>query len=646
MQTARVLPALLAVGLGTAPAWAQHATDNPLASADDAFGLTLGLESIGLYNPGGVRGFNPQAAGDVRIDGLYFDQQGGLSNRVVEGSTIRVGVSAIGYAFPAPTGIVDYDLRHVGDGTTSTASVVVSGGPFEARGVSLDAVVPLIGRELQVPLGGSYQVSTGTNFGSQPDYTSRFANLGATPAWTPNERVTFRAIIDWSENTQARTVPQIFTAGDYQPPPVQRGYYGQNWALGKGVAENFGGIMLAKLSAHWSLAAGLFRSIGDNPVSYSDLYVNTLPNGVAEHEVVGYPDQRVASNSGEVRLTGHFMVDSWRHEVVLLARGRDTLAMYGGSDSADLGPALISQAVQVPEPTFSYSARTRDDTRLWSVGAAYRVQWDARGELAFGVQQQTYDKEVTTPGLPEARLEDRPLRLYGNAAAAITSRLTAYAGYTQGLEDSGSAPGSAANRGEILPDARTWQVDTGLRFTLTPKLKLIAGVFEIQKPYFNFDTNNVDRQLGLQQARGVELSLSGELAPQLQVSAGLLAGRVAIVGPNLQAEGVGPIAFGQPRLTFVINTDYRLPQLPSVSMDLTVYHFGAAPSSVDNVVYADPVTQYTLGGRYRFTMFGKPATLRLQVQNLTNLYVWNIGSSPGYIQFSPRSVFGYLTADL
>jgi iron complex outermembrane receptor protein len=644
MRFARALLALLAVLAVPAPARAQHATDDPLAKADDAFGLTLGLETIGLYNPGGVRGFNPQTAGDVRVGGLYFDQQGNLSNRVVEGSAIRVGLSATGYAFPAPTGIVDYDLRHVGNGTP-TASLVVSAGPFESRGASLDAVLPLIGRELQLPVGASYQVNTGTQYGPQPGYTSRTANFGAAPAWSPNDRVTFRAIVDWAQTTQAKTLPIIFTAGDFLPPPVPRGYYGQNWAEGRSLAENFGGIMMAQLSSHWSLAAGLFRSIADNPVSYSDLYQNTLPSGLADHVVVGYPDQRVSSNSGEVRLTGRFQAGSWRHELVFLARGRDALAFYGGDETADLGPALISQSVQVPQPVFTYSARTRDDTKLWGVGTAYRVQWDAHGEVAFGVQQETYDKTVATPGLPEARLEDRPLRLYGTAAAAITPRVTAYAGYTQGLEDSGTAPGTAANRGEILPDARTWQVDAGARFTLTPKLKLIAGVFEIQKPYFNFDTNNVDRQLGLQQARGIELSLSGELAQQLQVTAGFLIGKVSILGQNLQAEGVGPIAFGQPRLTFVINADYRLPKLPSVSLDLTVFHFGSAPASVDNLVYAEQVTQFTLGGRYRFTTLGKATTLRLQVQNLTNYNIWNIAYSPGFAQLSPRSFFGYLTVD-
>jgi iron complex outermembrane receptor protein len=81
-------------------------------------------ESIGLYGIGGIRGFHPQEAGNMRIDGLYFDEQGSLSNRVVEGTTTRVGVSEIGYAFPAPTGIVDYDLRHTGNGTAATADGV------------------------------------------------------------------------------------------------------------------------------------------------------------------------------------------------------------------------------------------------------------------------------------------------------------------------------------------------------------------------------------------------------------------------------------------------------------------------------------------------------------------------------------------
>jgi iron complex outermembrane receptor protein len=624
---------------------AQHAGDNPEAAADDAFGLTLGLETIGMYGPNGVRGFNPQIAGNVRIDGLYFDQQGALSNRVVEGSTIRVGLSEIGYAFPAPTGIVDYDLRNPGDGTPS-ASVVASAGPFEGRGLSIDGSVPLIASALTLPMGASYQVGTQSPVGNYPGYTAEVLNLGATPQWKLNDKLSFRALYDWTQTTHAKTMPVIFTAGDYLPPDITRGYIGQNWAQNRGLSENYGGLVDAKLTRHWTLTAGLFRSLADNPVTYTDVYANTAPDGLAEHYLIGSPDQRVASNSGEVRLTGHFVQGVWSQDVVLLARGRDTWSAYGGSDVVDVGPAYIGQGLQVTEPDFSYSARTIDHTELWSTGIAYQARWTGHGDLALGIQRESYDKEVTSPGEPAAQLTDKPLRAYGSVAAILTPRVTGYAGYTQGLEDSGVAPSTAENRGAILPAAQTWQTDAGLRFLLTPKLKLIAGVFEITKPYFNFDSSDVDRQLGLQRARGVELSLSGELVTNLHITAGALFGHVVIMGPDLAAEGVSRNAFGQPRDQGVLNANYDFKRWSHVSADVTLVHAGATPAAVNDAIEAPAITVLSLGARYRFTLHGSAATLRVSAQNITNAFVWVTGYSPGYYEFAPRSLFGYLTWDV
>jgi iron complex outermembrane receptor protein len=393
------------------------------------------------------------------------------------------------------------------------------------------------------------------------------------------------------------------------------------------------------------LAAGLFRSIADSPISYADLYLNTKGDGSAEQFVVGNPNQRTSSTSGEFRLTGHFGTGSWRQHIVLLAHGRDTLALYGGSDVVDVGPALIDQGVQVPKPTFSYSARTHDRTELSSAGLAYRAEWQERGDFSLGIQRESYNKEVTSSALSEVRLTDHPLRAYGTAAYALTDRLAGYAGYTQGLEDSGVAPSSAENRGSILPDARTWQTDAGVRYLVTQQVKLIMGLFEIEKPYFNFDTRNVDRALGLQRATGLEMSVSGEVLKNLNLVAGVQLGEVKIIGPNLGAEGVGSIAFGQPRVQAVINADYKFPRWPGFSADLAIFHSSTAPASVDDAAQNPALTTLFLGVRYRFTILGAPATLRMQVQNLTNAYYWNTALSPGFSQFPPRSFFGYLTAD-
>ena len=98
---------LIAAGGFINPAIAQRTGENAVTSADDAFGTSVGNETIGLYSTDEVRGFSPVAAGNIRIDGLYM---GGIvigNQRIQSGSTIRVGLSAQGYAFPAPTGIVD-----------------------------------------------------------------------------------------------------------------------------------------------------------------------------------------------------------------------------------------------------------------------------------------------------------------------------------------------------------------------------------------------------------------------------------------------------------------------------------------------------------------------------------------------------------
>ena len=76
LNAVRLRLAFLLAGLSWIPAEAfaqNRAGDNAMTQAEDAFGFSVGRESIGIYNAGNARGFSPTAAGNVRIDGLYFD---------------------------------------------------------------------------------------------------------------------------------------------------------------------------------------------------------------------------------------------------------------------------------------------------------------------------------------------------------------------------------------------------------------------------------------------------------------------------------------------------------------------------------------------------------------------------------------------
>jgi len=99
-------------------------------------------------------------------------------------------------------------------------------------------------------------------------------------------------------------------------------------------------------------------------------------------------------------------------------------------------------------------------------------------------------------------------------------------------------------------------------------------------------------------------------------------------------------------ITASINASYAVAALPGLSADITIFHFGSYPASVDDVARAPPAPTLALGGRYRFRMLGAAASLRVQAQNLTNTYFWNLGfSSPAFSQYQPRAFFGYLTVD-
>ena len=67
---------------------AQRVDDNAVTAADDAFGTTVGTQVIGLYDTDGARGFSPKDAGNLRIDGLYFDQQTFEANRCLIAGTV------------------------------------------------------------------------------------------------------------------------------------------------------------------------------------------------------------------------------------------------------------------------------------------------------------------------------------------------------------------------------------------------------------------------------------------------------------------------------------------------------------------------------------------------------------------------------
>jgi iron complex outermembrane receptor protein len=619
-------------------ATAQRAQENVTTGSEDAFGRSIGNESIGIYNEGDVRGFSPIEAGNVRVAGLYFDRIGTLTSRLVEGSTIRVGIASQSYPFPSPTGIIDYDLRGVG--AQQVISALVNYGPFGSLGAEVDAQVPLIGEELGLALGaGVYRDAF--PWGGENESLS----YAIAPRWRPNENFELRPFFSHIVFRDEEAEPLMLTRGDAMPPRIRRDhYYGQPWATADGEVMNYGVLGAARFG-EWTARLGLFESVFAVDRQFAELFTDIDRARNANELVVAFPDSRFASKSGELRVSRVFDGGVRRHTLQFAARGRLQKRRYGGEDIIDVGPVLLGVGRDIARPQFAFGEQSHDEVKQQTLGAAYELRWADVGEMSVGVQKTSYSKSVDTPTavLPESR--SKPWLKYATATVNATERLAFYASYTEGLEESPVAPNNALNRNFAAPALQTEQYDAGVRWAAFANMKLIAGVFNIEKPYFDLDAAGFFSELGTVEHRGVEVSLAGDPRDDLTVIVGTRWLDATVSGPTVEAGLIGEKPVGSARQYSLATAEYRFAGT-GASLDATVEHITTQVANSDNSIEVPARAVLHIGGRYRFKMFGKPATLRLMVQNVTDKYGWTAVSSGTYLYNSPRRLTVYVAADL
>lgn len=626
--------------VATVPAAAQRSNENALRSAEDAFGNSIGNESIGLYSPFGVRGFSPFAAGNVRLEGLYFDAVPSFNGRLIRGSTVRVGISALGYPFPAPTGIADFRLRLPGE--EARMSLVARADSYGSIGVEVDGELPIIPHRLAV--GGGAHVSRDVySFNGSGTHNSE-ALIGR---WRPNDQI--EIIPFWSKFTHDEMdfQPVILTNGASLPPEIRRGRYpAQRWARYNGDDVNKG--MIGQFaSGNTAATAGIFRSYTTSGPAFSNLFTNVSPSGIAAGNViVGSPDRHFASTSGELRASRSFREGPRLHKALIAARARDNRRRYGGSSLIDLGPVPVDEVGALPKPKFTFGAQTHDRVRQVAGGIGYEGRWAGVGELTLGLQRSRYQKNVAPPGRAEIVTKDSPW-LY-NAALGVTilKTLAVYAGVTRGLEESPVAPGIAVNRDEAPPAILTHQIDAGLRWTLTPKMKVNAGMFEVEKPYFSLDSARFYRRLGLVRHRGLELSFLGDITPRLNILAGAILLDALVIGEAEEAGLVGRRPVGAIARTFLISGEYRPAWLGGLSIDASLNAVSRQAANSLNTLFTPATETLNVGARYAWQMVGRPVTIRVQASNLLNAYSWQVQASNAFLYNNPRQLSLRLSTDL
>ena len=395
----RSLIAGVAVAALMAPfsAQAQRAGENAVTSAEDSFGSSIGDQNVGLYSDTSARGFSPVQAGNIRLDGLYFDQQFNLGGRIDGGTTMRVGLSAQSYPFPAPTGIADVTLRRPGD--TTVGSLSLARQAYGGQQAEADIVTPLIPGKLGM-------VASLAGARNHYDWRGTFKNVVFSGAldWAPSDTVNVYAFVQGMEGIDGEAQPLMFTAGVYTPPKYDRSiYFGQWWADRNRSVRNFGALINAEPADGWRFRAGLFRSVNDLKEDTIAFFRNVQPDGAAQFDIVRSQPQFAASTSGEARLTRVIAEGPRLHTFHLAAKGRSVYRRFGGSQTIPMGPAQIGVYRELPEPIYNLGPTSDDDVFQITPGIAYIGRWLEVGEFSAGIQKSFYTATCSSPTCPKRR---------------------------------------------------------------------------------------------------------------------------------------------------------------------------------------------------------------------------------------------------
>ena len=602
----------LYVGLASHALAQQRAQDNAVTTAEDAFGTSIGLQTVGLYSQTDARGFNPQQAGNLRIEGLYFDQETYVTNPcIVRETAMRIGIAAQTYSFPSPTGIADFTLRTPGD--KWAFSGLASRGPFDGVTVQLEQQMPITDKTLSADVCGAFYQDFVVDNMRRDDSRA----FGIAVRWQPSERT--QIIPFWSYLTGGghQELPIVYTDGTVPLPLFrERGLAAQTWTTQGWRMTTLGAVVKTDLTDQWRLDAGLFRSKEDDPWEF-DPYLQLNADGTADSEIDVSPPLTATSTSGEVRITGASAHDTRRRQLQLAIRGRAVERGYGGDDNLDFGNIALQAQTQFQQPAIALTPQSQDVTRQFDFGASYEERWQGTGSAAIGVLKDNYRRTAEAPLAPRSTFRATPWLLNMRLTLDGGPSLIYYGSYTQGLEDSAIAPVSAVNRGEPPAAARTWQVDGGIRYAPGEKLRLIFGAFDIHKPYLNLDLANVYRPLGRLRNEGLETSLTYTNSGLTVLAGGVWLRphvELSIPQPGVTAgEPIGPVP-----LTLTANIDYAPPRFSPWAASLQWNFLSSRYATNDDLRTLPAFATLGAGVRYQWKYGEKSWTLRFDGFNLNN----------------------------
>lgn len=582
-------------------------------------GVTRSQLSGSTYDNVAIRGILVENRGNYRLNGslpIINLVDVPLENK--ERVEVLKGASSLYYGFVPPSGIVNYVTKRAG--ARPVTSVATSLNQYGAVDVHAD-IARRFGTDdalgLRINAAAGREDIGINNFSGQRELLSAALDVKVSPS----VKLKFDAEYYKKDSSEQAgiTLPAAVNGVITLPrTPDNKTNLAGEWQRYVADATNLLARADVALNDNWLATFELGQAYNTRDRRFSQFALANRVTGAGTLTVSQQDGQSYENNNVRTELSGRVATGAIAHELSFGYTGNER-----AQDSRNSPTLAFAQNLYNPV-TIPYTARTAANASAPSkitdkgIYVFDRIVLSDQWQVMAGVRRSDYLSETTTTRYAAEKTSPSVSVMF-----KPTPRTSVYASYIEGIEESGTAPASRANAGEVLPPSVNEQVELGVKAEVAQGLLLQAAYFDVKRQY---TTTDVARNLfvvgGQARYKGLEFAASGEINRQWAVVASALLMDPKIVKTTVANE-LGKAPENAPKVTYSVFGEYRLPTIPGLALNAGWYYTGKRPVNNANQAYIDGVGLLSLGARYRTRLFGTNATLQANIDNLADKSYWS-----------------------
>jgi iron complex outermembrane receptor protein len=558
------------------------------------------------------------------------------------------GASSLYYGFTTPVGVVNLVTKRAR--AEPVASVALSANEFGQFVQHVD-----LGRQFGTDgaFGARINAVNGTLRNAMDGATGRRSLATAALDWRAGSKLSFA--VDFEDIRKRITEPATIAIpaavnGVITLPrlPDPTRLIAGNWPENDDSAKN--ALLRADYSINdnWYALAEVGRAqTRRDKRDYSEIVNVNLVTGEGRLDYLLTRDLNFVNRNARLEIGGRVKFGGMTHDLTLgvmqnrlYQAGTNSQAFSVTQNLYDPRPVafIAKTSVSILNPVNTQDRGTYLMDRI-TLGALQVTAAVRSAEYESTTVRNTVNPPVTT------RYTASPTTYSAAVLYKVRKDTSVYASYIEGLEEGPIAPITAANAGAILPPAISKQSEIGLRSEALAGMLASVAYFRLERATSYTDANRFVVLDGRTEIKGVEASLSGEIAKGLSLYASGM-----VLDPVLKraatAALTGKTPDNTPKVTASLLLEYKPAAVAGLSMNVGAYHTGKRFINPLNQAEIPDYTIFTAGLGYKLKVGGRPVSLQANVGNLSNERYWEAGGA-GYIAVgAPRAVSFTAKVDL